>query len=613
MYHSTDLEVHRNWLTMIQYQKNDISNNLNVNNINNENNFNNAYNPIPYFDDESCSEHTLDYPMLFLYFQNIQTIVYNGIFNIILWWTESFWGIGEICEQQVLNDWNLWTMKQDESFHLLSDKTSYCLGFTNYFQNATINELINYEQQISNKKLNNMEKLKNVYNPFLILKKLLLERRKHPIKSYQYPFPFLIIFRFGVIASDILLVFAVYKFFTLKSTLGSRNDFLRIQWYYLLILLQPSLLYLDHIHFQYNGMLLGIMLLSFYYIYLESYLISAFLMSVLLCFKHLYIYVLPAYIITLIIYYVFNRRDSKINLEIKNDKLNKIISRFLFLSFITGVVPFISLLPLFYIYRNYKTPLQILIQIKSRLFPFHRGLTHSYWAPNFWALYNMLDKIISTLLRKKGEIASLTGGVVGIDQGSHIILPKITPNLTMILCLSISFLIVSLLNLKKSKSSKWITFLRSCFHSSMCFFMFGWHVHEKAIVTSMIPLILLNAFSNQQSYSHLDFCFQLIATYSLFPLLFRIQELLSRNILFIGYFLFMYQCIPKIQSSSKKQFVEKLIFSIGILLLEIFSNVIHPYLFRDRMPFLPLMFTSVFCAISLVYLWGRVLWLDLKN
>lgn len=85
---------------------------------------------------------------------------------------------------------------------------------------------------------------------------------------------------------------------------------------------------------------------------------------------------------------------------------------------------------------------QHLKQILGRLFPFERGLTHAYWAPNFWALYNSMDKVASLVLRRRGQAtASLTGGLVGLDQGAHLVLPSITPRMTIALSLCTSTLV----------------------------------------------------------------------------------------------------------------------------------------------------------------------------
>lgn len=59
----------------------------------------------------------------------------------------------------------------------------------------------------------------------------------------------------------------------------------------------------DHLHFQYNGFLLGILLLSLAALEEGKDLMGGFLFAVLLCFKHLFAVAAPVYFVYLLRHY----------------------------------------------------------------------------------------------------------------------------------------------------------------------------------------------------------------------------------------------------------------------------------------------------------------------
>lgn len=226
--------------------------------------------------------------------------------------------------------------------------------------------------------------------------------------------------RLTVIASDFVYFYAVLQWCQIITKLKTRftKQSLTDLWYHpkvilaMLFLWNPGLLIVDHIHFQYNGILSGILLLSMARMVEKREIEAAFWFSVLLNMKHIYAYISPAYFVYLLRNHCFDRH---MNFKMKNFvKLSATVVAV----FVASFGPFIAL--------------GQLSQLVSRLFPFKRGLSHAYWAPNFWALYNSVDKVSSVALKVSAKSnASMTGGLV--QQYDHLILPNVTPLVTLVL------------------------------------------------------------------------------------------------------------------------------------------------------------------------------------
>lgn len=144
------------------------------------------------------------------------------------------------------------------------------------------------------------------------------------------------------------------------------------------ILLSPGLLIIDHIHFQYNGCMYGLLVASLVLAKKQSGLLSSgLLFAALLCMKHIHVYLAPAYFVYLLRAYCLNPRSIfGMPQWLNGIKLGG------------GVVAILAAA-----FGPFAMRGQI-HQLIRRLFPFQRGLCHAYWAPNAWALYSFADRIL---------------------------------------------------------------------------------------------------------------------------------------------------------------------------------------------------------------------------
>lgn len=208
------------------------------------------------------------------------------------------------------------------------------------------------------------------------------------------------------------------------------------------ILFLPDLTIIDHGHFQYNSVMLGLSLMAVNNLLYDNLALASICFVFSIGFKQMALYYAPVfffYLLSLCVFPSFNIL-----------KLIYIAVSVLFaLLFLFG--PFV-----------YAGGLIQIQQIVFRMFPFGRGIFEDKVA-NFWCATNVVIKYKSLLTVQQLQKLSLLLTLIGISPSCFMIFKKSNKRL-LAWCLS------------------------SC---SMSFFLFSFQVHEKSILLPWMPITLL--------------------------------------------------------------------------------------------------------------------------
>jgi alpha-1,3-glucosyltransferase len=436
----------------------------------------------------------------------------------------------------------------------------------------------------------------------------------------------LLFMRVSVVATDLLLVFAVYRFVCAahaaagvlerarqKFSSGGENGRLvdLRPAAAALILFNPGLFLVDNVHFQYNGLILGFLLLSLASLMNGKLRVGAFWFTVAIHLKHTLLPVAPC-IAVYMLHSVYLSATS-----------NSLFGAFIETAGIA--LNILTVLALSWAPLLYSGGLAAVEACFARLLPFDRGLLHAYWAPNWWALYSFADKLaVASGCSLREPDMDISSGHIGAMRPFRC-LPNVSPEVTaglvlgsivpVALALAVSRPGSSLHDsaLEHSRARRALFLPQAVAFSSLSAFMFGWHVHEKMILLATVPLGGVALFASRAaargnvaySYALLSLC----GHFALHPLVTSPADTGYKLLHFAAYTmfaipaLFTYALTPCRNFSCRGWRALVGLFIVGCIVVEWYAGAggCHIWLFgAHRLQFLPLMAVSVFSAAGVL-------------
>lgn len=347
---------------------------------------------------------------------------------------------------------------------------------------------------------------------------------------------------------------------------------------YWLLLLHPGLTLVDSLHFQYNGLLFGLFFLALAAAYRGRSVLCGLLFLMLVLTKHLFLVLGPvvaAYLLATTTPPPAQLYEDDDDGKNKKRGIKESWKRLLQLTcgstalVLTAFAPVLVPASVFVSPSSSGTAALAVVasnlkQLLSRLFPFdQRGLVHSYWASNLWALYMAADKVVSVkgvgcrILGLCGSSTNSAGAASpppspsqsgplllppnAVNSSSFLqSLPQVKPGLcaalTLLTLVPVALLVFRRVRTARKTMTSGNTLLLGCALSYAASFLFGWHTHEKAVLYVVVPLLALLAIGDAEANpdattrarartrSSAVWILHLASCLSLFPLIFTSLE-----------------------------------------------------------------------------------------
>ncbi|CAH8487091.1 unnamed protein product [Schistosoma turkestanicum] len=392
--------------------------------------------------------------------------------------------------------------------------------------------------------------------------------------------------RYTVLVADLLFFIPsvlVFFHYVLPKIMSSSNQPPKLSGFYsaCLVLTYPGLILIDHGHFQYNCISLGLFLTGVNFFLLEWDLVGSVLFCLALGYKQMELYhALP------IFFYLLSNCIHKKSVCCGLIHLVK-LSCIVFFTMLLIFAPFLI---------TYDS--NLLHQVVRRLFPFDRGIYEDK-VSNFWCATSPLVKWRSLFSTSSQTLSSNK-------------LVWVSILLVLITCLPSCLVLLG-----KSKKRK---FLISLALSALIFYLFSFQVHEKSILLVSIPAFCLLPF-----YPISSFLFSLCSTLSMWPLFKKDGLLLASLCLICMHTILGYFTILKSDDNDKRSAESRklrsntrsnnnislfttlfILFSYGILIL---SDLLisPPPAYPDLFPLLSSMYSFTLFFLFMLYWQWKVI------